>query len=127
MERLLATAALAVAFVIMASVFVPERSRGGEAGPMASDTDARTPSAVRDQFAPLGTLETGRYRVEIFGTSEGPRYSVYDAAGGEELGSLMTAEEVAEWFQDLPLPAVDFSAGGSLLMSETEDEAWSDD
>lgn len=69
--RTLAAAGLILAFVLLASYIRP------------SDTtaDPTLRSVPDDGAASLGWLESADYRVEIFLTSEGTRYDVYDAIG----------------------------------------------
>jgi len=107
-HRVLAGLGLGSAFLIMASVFSPDRM-------MAQSTpSALRPSAGRGSTDPhaglqsLGSVESATHAVKIFATEDGPRYSVY-SIDGVELGVLMSAEQVHRFFPELQLPETDFS------------------
>jgi hypothetical protein len=109
---------LAIAFLVMASIFVPEFSQADSNQPgriTLKDGDSTDPHL---QFVAMGTIEDDQYRVEVYGGGDQPRYTVYDATDGRELGVLMTADEVAAWFPDLPLPDMDFDTDGVLMLAE---------
>ena len=118
MERLIAAAALLGAFLVMASIFSPTESPAGL--PETTPDQTATPVDPHQGLLSFGTLETDRYRVEIYGTNDGPRYSVYDATGGSELGILLTADQVAEQFVDLQLPSTDFSVPDQIMFVPTD-------
>jgi len=107
-QRLATFAALAVAFLIMASVFVPDRTRA------ASETEASV-GALGPSIDPhadlmsLGTLHAGPYTITIHASQRAPLYSVYDR-DGSELGVLLTPEQVETRFPDLPIRSMDFKA-----------------
>ncbi len=115
-RRSLAIGGLALGFLVMASVFVPERIRAGE-GVGSSRPHSTDP---HKSLLALGTIEDDSYLVRIFATPDGPRYSVYDTIDGSELGVLLTEEQVAKWFPELPLPTMDFNALGQLMLTEPD-------
>ncbi len=115
-RRSLAVGALALGFLVMASVFVPDRIRAGE-GVGSGRSGSTDP---HKSLLALGTIEDDSYLVRIFATPDGPRYSVYDTIDGSELGVLLTEEQVAKWFPDLPLPTMDFDALGPLMLTEPD-------
>ena len=104
------------AFLIMASVFVPDRlqARAGE--------DSATHSAQLTEGLPsLGELVDNRYTVKVYATPAGPRYSVYDH-DGTRVAALLSAEKVAKLYPDLPLP--DARADGPLQLMDTPGANW---
>jgi hypothetical protein len=142
MERLIAGITLTIAFLVMASVFVPDQSQAGHdasqhqgtAGPESDDSAAEAaapPGAAAESatfstdphagLRSLGSLESSRYLVEIYSTELGPRYSVYERTSGKELAVLMDPEKIARHFPDLPLPAMDFSGPTHLMLLDQAD------
>lgn len=142
-RRVIACLVLGSAFVVMASVFSPDRSKAGDVSVSADDptndsADAKSAgprgrtSIDSDSTNPheglrsLGTLESGGYTVHIYSTAVGPRYSVYESGTSRELGSLLTAEQVNQLLPELQLPALDFSAPsnsdspGALMLSDPD-------
>ncbi len=99
-QRLLVILALGAAFIVMASIFVPGRTRAGAEPDTARGPHRSSSTDPHEGLLALGTLENGQYRVHIYATESGPRYSIYDAGTGEELGVLMTAEKVARLFPE---------------------------
>ena len=105
-RHLAVTAALIGGFLVMASVFAPDRLQAGPEG-AAVPTWVELPSEYyssefrQDMFL-LGQIESGEYTVKFYATAEGPRYSVYDASGAE-LAGLLTPEQIADRFPGLPL------------------------
>ena len=90
-RRLLIVACFGTAFVVMASIFVPIGSQ--------AEVAARIPRGARS----LGRLESSRYVVEIFATTEGARYTVY-GRDGSVMGQMLTADQVAARFDGLDIP-----------------------
>jgi hypothetical protein len=150
-QRLVILGVLAVAFIGMASVFAPQRSKAGdgtaprhemratpankrvERGSDSIEPQSR-PSAPAPQTNPLsvnpheglrslGTLEGSSFIVHIYSTVAGPRYSIYARADGTEMGVLLSVDQVHQLVPELQLPATDFSAPGTLMMAEP-DAAW---
>ena len=117
-QRLVVILAFGAAFVVMASIFVPGRTRAGDESDAARWPHRFNSTDPHEGLLALGTLENGRHRVQIYATESGPRYSIYDAGNGEELGVLMTAEKVAKLFPELPLPSMDFGTSGPLMYTE---------
>lgn len=123
-RRLVVALALAAAFLVMASVFSPQRSKAGDVSASGSDR-ASAPSSTdpHEGLRSLGTLEGRNCVVKMFATPDGARYSLYEKPTGRELGVLLTPQRVHEWFPELQLPATDFSAPtgqGPLMMAEPE-------
>jgi hypothetical protein len=110
MERLIAAVTLCIAFVVMASIFAPDRSKAGEAG-AASDPHA--------QLRLLGTLESHGLVVRMYATSAGPRYSVWDSTGSKSMATLLSREEMSREFPDVPVD--NMHAGAETLLGETGD------
>ncbi|MHC4990524.1 MAG: hypothetical protein ACYTGC_06040 [Planctomycetota bacterium] len=136
-ERTVAGITLGVAFLIMASIIVPEDSGATERG-HAPATGSITPdeshAGVSDSHVlpstdpheglrQLGSIEGAGYLVCIFATQTGPRYSIYDAESEAELATLMTAEQVSEHFPDLPLDRLEISPPG-LMLAEPTSSPW---
>lgn len=144
MERLVAGITLGLAFVVMASIIVPDHSAaddGGDAShgvhgihapapdvasshhggasdhaPAGHPAHAPTPSSggsvdAHEGLRPLGSLESRGFIIDFYATSVGPRYTVCDASG-EELGTLLSLEQIEQHFPELPLPGLDFSGDG---------------
>jgi hypothetical protein len=129
---------LAAAFVVMASVFSPDRSQADETSmPSISDSGViaiEAPPGSADAhagFQSLGTIETAAYLVQIYSTQSGPRYSVYDRNSRVELGTLLNEEQVQTGFPEIMLPRTDFSMPvengefGSLMIAEPIDQGFS--
>ena len=112
-ERIIAAAALALGFLFMASIFVPDWTLAHEeprsiAPPAADSTDPH------ENLVPLGSMESDQYIIRIYGRTEQPLYTIY-TTDGQQLATLLTAEQVAELFPELPLPSVEFDAIGPLM------------
>jgi len=134
-ERLIAAGVLAAAFIVMASIFDPGATRAGVPGDSSALPGERPlPAPIRNSsvaastnphegLAPLGELTSSFYRVCIYSAPGGPRYTVYDAASGRELGTLLSSQQVQQLF-DIPVATLDFSAGQSI--SDADDSAWDD-
>ena len=129
MERVIAGVTLFISFLVMASIFVPESSHAGDEGSHgavnghARDGDRHSTDPHAGLLS-LGSVEEDCYAVHIYATSRGPRYSVYDMTNGEELGVLLSAEKVSEYFPDLPLPELDFSANTQLMLVDPTVDDW---
>jgi hypothetical protein len=118
LRRVLIGSTLTIAFLVMASIFVPEFSRADSDGSGRGTIEAEASTDPHFGFVAIGTIEDDQFRVEVYGGGDQPRYTVYDATDGRELGVLMTAEEVAAWFPDLPLPEMDFDTDGAMMLAE---------
>lgn len=123
-ERLLAAVGLALGFLFMASIFVPDWSLAeGEPARIARPADPRGQTLV-EQHAPsvdpheglvsLGSIESEEYTIRIYGNADQPLYSIY-TTDGELLATLLTADRVAELFPELPLPNLEFDALGPMM------------
>jgi hypothetical protein len=109
-RRLCAAAGLVGAYIVMASVFSPDRSRAGSYQQISDPTAAIPSTNPHEWLHSLGSLETLRYSVRMYSTDRGPRYSIYQATTGEELGVLLSADDVLRFFPDLDLRAIKFDA-----------------
>jgi len=94
----LAGTGLAVAFLFMASIIVPERSQAGSAAPPTAPDPLSAESI--EAMQPLGRLEGNLYSVGFYATPTGPLFTVYDRHGNE-LAALLTPSQLAEQFPDL--------------------------
>lgn len=123
---MLTVVACGVAFIAMASVFVPFDSYGER-----DSIDTPDPAVVppheqhgsvdpHEGLAQIGTLEHSCYFVRVYATEREPRYSVYDRTDGRELGVLLSEEQVEEWFPELPLRGIDFEAPKQYMMVPTD-------
>lgn len=105
-RHLAVTAALIGGFLVMASVFAPDRLQaGGEGavGPAGIELPSEYYSSeFRHNLTLLGEIESGQYTVKFYATAEGPLYSVYDSSG-VELAELLTPRQIADRFPTLPL------------------------
>lgn len=143
-QRVLAAAGLIVAFVFMASVFSPSDSRAGQSAapairlPTNAATVVRTPDSTEapstdahSGLSSLGEIQTNTYIVRIYSTSVGPRYTIIDRRDDGEVATLMSAEDVAKFFPELPLSEIEFGTtkrsgseasnpgSGPLMMADT--------
>ncbi len=123
-ERLLVIVSLTLAFLFMASIFVPDDSRAGNAR-TAADPGTSLPSAdAHDGLASLGELKGVRHTVKIFATPEGPRYSIFDT-DGVEIGTLLSKGQVIRHFgDDLPLPELRADTPVQLIHAEPIRSDW---
>jgi hypothetical protein len=102
----------AAAFIVMGSVFSPERLRAG--GERQSGPPPWRSTDPHAGLRSLGAIESAGVRVEIYATTSGPRFTVYDGRSGKALGTLLSLEQVDQAFPELMLPAK--VNGSSLLM-----------
>ena len=117
-ERLLVIVSLSLAFLFMASVFVPNESRAGNAE-IADDRGISPPSAdAHAGMYSMGEIKGLRQTVKIFATSEGPRYSIYDT-DGVEIGTLLSIRQVIQHFND-DLPLGEFQADAPVQLMHAE-------
>jgi hypothetical protein len=123
-ERLLVIVSLTLAFLFMASVFVPDQSRAGNAQ-IADDPGTSLPSVdAHDGLASLGEIKGVRHTVKIFATSQGPRYSIFDI-DGVEIGTLLSMRQVIQHFNDdLPLGEFQADAPVQLMHAEPIQSDW---
>ena len=123
-QRLIVGLVLAIAFLFMASVFVPGSSRAQFKGDEGKNASRAYSAAAHQGLASLGELESPQYRVKIFATVNGPRYNVFDS-DGVEVGTLLTSAEVAQWFgKDLPLPKLRADTSQLLMHAEPLQSDW---
>ncbi len=123
-ERLLVIVSLTLAFLFMASIFVPDESRAGNAQ-IADDPATSLPSVdAHDGLASLGEIKGVRHTVKIFATSEGPRYSIF-GTDGVEIGTLLSMRQVIQHFgADLPLGEFQADAPVQLMHAEPIQGDW---
>ena len=119
LERLIVGITLCAGFVLMASIFVPDRTQA-ELDPSQEVAAPPLSTNPHEGLQSLGTIEDDRYSIDIYVGDEGPLYSIYDAADGRELAVLLTAKQVAEWFPDLPIPDMDFGGEGPVMLAEPD-------
>jgi len=129
MERVIAVAALGIALIVMGSIIVPSESPAGsseaEGDHSSSGSDhapgvdqaeegerhsAEHSSAAGHDLPNIGIFEGRRYRIAMFATDVGVRYTVIDATTGETLGELLSLKQAKQWFPDASLWDTDFSA-----------------
>ena len=120
LERIFAGVGLCLAFVLMASIFAPDRTQAEEKERRSLEQSSEPSTDPHAGLVSLGTIEDDQYVVHIFAGETGPLYSVYDAADGRQLGLLLNAEEVAEWFPQLPIPSMGHPAGPPISMADPE-------
>jgi hypothetical protein len=129
MRRIVATIVCLAAFLVMASIFVPAASPAARA-PGAEPADEvgsgaapprheEWPSAdPHEGLRSLGSLEAGEYLVTIYATSVGPRYTISQLPSHEELGALLSLDQVERSFPDLPLRRLVADDGSALMLAE---------
>jgi hypothetical protein len=98
----LAGTGLAVAFLFMASIIVPERSQAGSGGDATPTTPDPLSTESIETMQPLGRIEGNLYSVGFYATPTGPLFTVFDRHGNE-LAALLTPAQLAEQFPDLAL------------------------
>lgn len=123
-EKLVASLALAFAFIVMASIISPAPSQAVDHDDAPHPPAQHHPSTdPHEGLISLGSLEGDEYHIFIYSTDLGPRYSVYNTLDGTELSVLITAERVAQWYPELPLPAIDFDTPDlQIMLAEPEHE-----
>lgn len=109
-KQVLTVAVLGGTFLFTASIFTPDESGADDNVLQALDRLAEQAAAAGDEdphagLKQLGSLMSLGYRVDIYATPSGPRYSVYDETA-VLLAALLTSHEVAEQFSDLPIPSM---------------------
>jgi hypothetical protein len=117
--RLATGLTLGLAFLFMASVFVPDWSQAGEYGDGSMEREhvSGGAGASSQGLQSLGTIEDDIYQIQIWGGRDEPLYTVTERGGGE-VGVLLTADEVARWFPDLPLPEMEYGVEGLIMLAE---------
>ena len=110
MERIVAGLALSIAFIVMASIFVPHATK--------ADDQSVDP---HHGLTSLGSVENVRYIVDIYATQVGPRYTVTEKRSGERVAVLMDADRVQANFPDLPLPEMDMGPTQLMLADPAVD------
>jgi len=113
-ERTVAGCLLCAMFILMASVFAPDFSQAG--------TDGLAPNDPHAGLTSLGVIMNQSYQVEIYGSPDGPLYTIFDVSG-RPLAALLTAEQAAEEFPDLPIPAMDFGTNAPLSLVMPGDQS----
>jgi len=91
------------AFFVVASVINPDQSEAGQTCPLNGNANSGTTSP--DSTALLGTLLGLKYTIEMYGSSQGVLYTVYDEAGNK-IVELATPSEVQQAIPDLDLQAL---------------------
>jgi hypothetical protein len=98
-RSVLAGTGLAVAFLFMASIIVPERSEAGSEGSIPDVPNPYSAETI-EAVQPMGQIEGNQYTVGFYATPAGPLFTVYDREGNE-LAPLLTASQLAQQFPDL--------------------------
>lgn len=117
LKRILITLSLGLAFIVMASIFTPDRSRASQdslaprtSGKVQRRTGDASSTDAHKGLNSLGVMETGRYIIAIYATDTGPRYTITARESGEELGTLLTVEQVLQLLPEVDVSTLDFSA-----------------
>ena len=145
-KRIAITVALGLAFIVMASIFKPDRSTAGngqrainrsqpsavpvrQPGDRAASAEgiglATLSADAHAGLQSLGVVESGRYLIAIFSTDVGPRYTIVDAQSQHELGTLLSPEQVRLLLPEIDLKGMDFSAPTGmqpLMLAEPRDD-----
>ena len=116
-QHLVATVALLVAFLVMASIFAPVQVTAIPALGPIEGPPLQYSSEFRENMSLLGELESNDYRIKFYATAKGPLYTVYDK-DGVELAELLTPRQIADQFPSLPL--TDAQAEVPLKMMGTD-------
>lgn len=101
LKKLAVAATLVVAFLFMASIFVPGRLQADEEP--SSPPPPALSSEVLDNLLPLGHIEGLHYTIDVYATPTGPLYTVHDSSGFT-VGELLTPGQIAQRFPDITLP-----------------------
>jgi hypothetical protein len=133
MRRLLAAAAMIGAFVLMASIFSPDRSKATVekiADPTVYGDDSTDPHSTDPHkgLPSLGSIEGVHYSVRAYGTAHGPRYSVFDVRSNRAVGVLLTMQDVERYFPEVHLDGLKFDVPNdapeqsrTLMLAEPHD------
>ncbi len=116
-QHLVATAALLVAFLVMASIFAPVQVTAVPGLGSVEGPSQQYSSEFHGNMALLGEIESNDYRIKFYATARGPLYTVYDK-NGVELAELLTPRQIADQFPSLPL--TDAQADVPLKMMGTD-------
>lgn len=116
-EKLVAGLSLGFAFIVMASIFSPSDTAAENVGHGNHVESGHFSTDPHEGLTSLGSIENGNYRMMIFSTDLGPRYSIYNRQTDELLATLITSEKVQERFPDLPLQTMDFTTPDLLLFT----------
>lgn len=92
------TASLAVAFLLMASIFAPGRT---QATRDSGYTEGIYSSAVLEHSA-LGQIEGDHFIIKFYATPSGPLYSIYDPTGAP-IAEMLTAQDLDERYPEVGL------------------------
>jgi hypothetical protein len=115
-KRIALTLGLGVAFIVMASVFSPDRTRASDdtAAPreLRNRINRRADDSVNAHqgLRSLGEIESGKYAISIYATDQGPRYTITEIDSGDEIGTLLTPAQIEQLLPELDLKSLDFSA-----------------
>lgn len=124
MERLIAALCFGFAFVVAASVIVPGGSHAeDDHNPLGAHVDEASSHAHAPKeehgLPSLGSIEDNTYRIEVFATEDGPRYTIIELETGHTEAELMSEEQVHQYYPDLQLPGMgDDPFDGALLMAD---------
>ena len=102
-RRFVASILFVGAFLVMASVFAPDRLQA-QLDVVRQPVVLDGPSRYSSNFAMtlLGQIESGEHTVKFYATEDGPLYTVYDKTG-YMLAELLTPDQIADRFPTLPL------------------------
>jgi hypothetical protein len=125
-ERIVTILGLCIAFALMASIFAPDWTQAEEDHSRRAEPAGEPGTDPHVGLFSLGIIEDDRYEVHIYAGEFGPLYSIYDAADGHEVAVLLDAEEVAEWFPELPIPAMGFPADAPVGLADPESDGLAD-
>ena len=102
-RRFVASVLCVGAFLVMASIFAPDRLQA-QLDVVPAPVELVRPSRYSFDFPMtlLGEIESGEHTVKFYATEEGPLYTVYDKSGGM-LAELLTPDQIADRFPALPL------------------------
>ncbi len=93
------------AFLVMASIFAPDRLQAQLdviPAPVVIDPHPRHSSAFLEAVTLLGEIQSGEHTVKFYATEYGPLYTVYDKSGNL-LAELIRPDQIADRFPTLPL------------------------
>ena len=103
-RKLAVAALLAAAFLVTASIFAPDVSHATRTGTGAGPAPPEVvPAALAQSLPLLVELEGRTYTVKVYGSPDGPRYTVYGSQGAT-LAERLTAQQLTDRFPQLHLP-----------------------